>query len=56
MKLKVLAVAAFVVVALFFLNRRLNESPTYISGVPSAATPGSGSVRTQFRVGFLPVT
>jgi hypothetical protein len=56
MKLKILVVAIVVVVGLYFLNRRLNETPRYMAESPSTATPASGTVREVFTVGFLPVT
>jgi hypothetical protein len=56
MKLKILIGAALVIVGLYFLNRRLNETPRYMADTPSTATPASGEVREEFVVGFLPVT
>jgi hypothetical protein len=56
MKLKLLLGAIVVVVALFFLNRRLNEAPRYTDSSPSTALPAGGEVREKFVVGFLPVT
>jgi hypothetical protein len=56
MKLKLVLGAIVIVVALFFLNRRLNETPRYMESSPSTATPASGEVREKLVVGFLPVT
>lgn len=55
MKLKVLLVAIAVVAGLWFLNRKLNETPRYMESSPSTATP-KGGVREVVVVGFLPVT
>jgi len=56
MKLKLFLGAVVVIAALFFLNRRLNESPRYMESSPSTATPAGGEVREKLIVGFLPVT
>lgn len=56
MKLKILIAFLVVVVGLFFLNRRLNETPRYMESTPSTGTPVGGEVRREFTVGFLPVT
>jgi len=56
MKLTLPLAAVAAVVGLYFLNRYLNASKEYISGVPASATPDSGEVRQKLTVGFLPVT
>ena len=56
MKLKILIGGALLIVALYLLNRRLNETPRYMAESPSTGTPASGEVRQKFTVGFLPVT
>lgn len=56
MKLKILIVALVAVVGLYFLNKRMNETPRYMESSPSTGTPASGEVRAEFTVGFLPVT
>jgi len=56
MKLKILVMVVAAVAGLYLLNRWLGQEKEYISGVPAAATPGSGEVRQKFTVGFLPVT
>lgn len=56
MKLKLLLGAIAIVVALYFLNRWLNETPRYMAESPSTGMPASGEVRETFVVGFLPVT
>ncbi len=55
MKFRILIVAVLAVVALYFVNRSLNETPRYIEEAPSTAEP-QGGVRNEFTVGFLPVT
>lgn len=56
MKLKILIAAIVVVFGLWFVNRKLNETPRYMPESPSTGTPASGDVRQTFTVGFLPVT
>ncbi|MFN0006594.1 MAG: hypothetical protein ACKVXR_01700 [Planctomycetota bacterium] len=56
MKLKLLITVVVALAGLYLLNRWLGQKKEYISGVPAAATPGSGEVRQKFTVGFLPVT
>ncbi len=56
MKSKLLLGAVVVIAALFFLNRKLNQTPRYMESSPSTATPAGGEVREKFLVGFLPVT
>ena len=56
MKLKLLIFAVVALVALWFVNQRLNETPRYMESSPSTGTPASGEVREEFTVGFLPVT
>lgn len=56
MKLKLLIAAIVVIAGLYFLNRRLNETPRYMESSPSTAMPPGGEVREKFVVGFLPVT
>jgi NitT/TauT family transport system substrate-binding protein len=54
--LKILIGAVVGIAALYFANRWLNETPRYMESSPSTGTPPSGVVRSEFTVGFLPVT
>jgi NitT/TauT family transport system substrate-binding protein len=56
MKLKILIGALLVIAGLYFLNKKLNETPRYMDSSASTGTPASGEVRNEFTVGFLPVT
>jgi len=56
MKRAIVPVVIVALVGLFLLNRYLNETPSYIPGVPSAAEPATGEARQELAVGFLPVT
>src|SRR4029079_15044018 len=56
MKLKILIAAIVVLVGLYFVNKKLNETPRYREDAPSTGEVPGGKVRAEFTVGFLPVT
>ena len=56
MKLKILIAALVALAGLYFVNKRLNETPRYREDSPSTGTTPGGEVREVFTVGFLPVT
>ncbi len=56
MKLRVILIALVVLAGLYFLNRRMNETPRYRDDSPSTGTTPGGEVRAEFTVGFIPVT
>jgi NitT/TauT family transport system substrate-binding protein len=56
MKLKIVIAVVLVLGGLWFLNRRLNETPRYREDSPSTGQTPTGEVRAEFTVGFIPVT
>jgi NitT/TauT family transport system substrate-binding protein len=56
MKLKIAIIALVVIVGLYFVNKKLNETPQYRADSPSTGQVPGGEVRAEFTVAFLPVT
>ncbi len=56
MKLRILLGFLVVLVGLWWLNRRLNHNPRYMTAASSTSTEVEEQVRDRFMVGFLPVT